>query len=287
VARRLAHLSDLHFGRTRPELLEPLVAAVTAARPDVVAISGDLTQRARDWQFREARAFVDRLGVPCVIVPGNHDVPLDRPIRRLFDPWGAYRRWFGPDLEPAFRDAEMIVLGMNTADPLSWQRGRIRGRALQRVRAAFAEAGPGVARIVVAHHPFEHQPDERKALMHGAREALDALAACGADIVLSGHLHAWRAEPFAVREGRAGVIQVHAGTGLSTRLRGEENDFNLLTLAPGVVTVERHAAREDDLRFLPVATARFRSGHAGWSAAPAADAATLPRSGQGPKSGRW
>lgn len=262
--RRLVHLSDLHFGRDRPELLEPLIAAVNGARPDVIAISGDLTQRARERQFRAAGAFVARLQAPCVVVPGNHDVPLDKPLTRLLNPWGAWRAWYGPELEPDYRDQEIIVLGVNTVNPLSWQRGWIHGRALRRIRRAFENEPDERSRIVVAHHPFEHGPRQRKQLMHGATEAIDELAACGADIVLTGHLHAWRAQPFAQREGRAGVVQVHAGTGLSNRQRGEENDFNLLTLAAGAVTVERFAAHGGI--FVPAATVRFRSGRLGWAA---------------------
>ena len=136
---------------------------------------------------------------------------------------------------------------------------------MRRIRAAFEPEPDARSRIVVAHHPFEHLPDERKALMRGAGVAIDALAAAGVDIVLTGHLHAWCAGPFAAREGRAGVIQVQAGTGLSTRLRGEPNDFNLLTLDAEAVTVERYVARMDGDGFAPAAVARFRSGSLGWA----------------------
>ena len=74
---RIAHISDLHFGRTDVELLNPLLAAVNGARPDLVAVTGDFTQRARVSQYREARAFLDRLEAPWMAVPGNHDVSLD------------------------------------------------------------------------------------------------------------------------------------------------------------------------------------------------------------------
>lgn len=263
---RLVHLSDLHFGRDRPELLEPLISAVNDLAPDAIAISGDLTQRARRREFAAARAFVDRLRAPCLIVPGNHDVPLDRPLRRLFNPWGRYRKWFGPELEPLHRDAGLLLIGVNTVNPLAWQRGWIARRALRRIRSALETAPPGLSRIVVMHHPLEHLPDQSKSLTHGAERAVDALAAAGADVVLSGHLHSWRAEPFAQREGRAGVIQVQAGTGLSTRLRGELNDFNLLTLGPERVTVERFVAEAMSHGFQPGETAHFRANATGWAA---------------------
>lgn len=262
--RRVLHLSDLHFGRARPELLEPLVEAVNGLAPDLVAISGDLTQRARDWQFRHARALIDRIEPPCLVVPGNHDVPLDNLPVRLLQPWSRYRRWIGADLEPSYRDDELAVIGVNTVNPFSWQRGRIGRHAVRRVCDAF-DGDEGVrTRIVVVHHPFEHRPGERKALMRGAASAVDALSECGADIVLSGHLHSWRAEPFAERVGRRGALQVHAGTGLSTRLRGEENDFNLLILEPGEVVVERFTAGEGANDFTRTERVRFEHGNRGW-----------------------
>ena len=261
--RRLVHLSDLHFGRARPELLEPLVGLVNRLAPDLVAISGDLTQRARYRQFREARAFIDRLEPRTLVVPGNHDVPLDNLLVRLLNPWVRYKRLIGRELEPRHADDELAVIGLNTVNPFAWQRGRIRRRTVRRVCAEFADDRTRT-RIVVVHHPLEHAPEERKALTRGAAAAIDAFSECGADIVLSGHLHTWRAEPFAERVGRRGTLQVHAGTGLSTRVRGEENDFNLLTLEPGEVTVERYAAGEGADGFDVAGRVRFRLGEQGW-----------------------
>jgi 3',5'-cyclic AMP phosphodiesterase CpdA len=263
---RLIHISDLHFGRTRSELLRPLIGLLNGIEADLIAISGDLTQRARSSQFRAARAFIDRLETPVLVVPGNHDVPLDAPVTRMLFPFHRYRKWIERDLEPHFESDEIIVAGMNTVNPYAWQSGRVGSRALRRVCAAFAPEG-GRIRIVVAHHPFEHQPTDTKVLMKGAEKAVDALAECGADVILTGHLHSWRAEPFAERVGRRGALQVHAGTGLSTRLRGEENDFNVLTVRPDEILVDRYAAGHGAEGFEHVQRAVFRSGPQGWSAA--------------------
>ena len=84
--RVVAHLSDLHFGRIDPAALEPLRRRVIELTPDLVVISGDLTQRARAQQFREARAFLDSLPGPQIVVPGNHDVPLYNVLARFLRP---------------------------------------------------------------------------------------------------------------------------------------------------------------------------------------------------------
>ena len=263
--RRIAHLSDLHFGRDRPELLDPLVEAVNELEPDLAAISGDLTQRARPSQFRAARDFIDRLEAPVLAVPGNHDVPLHNLFLRFLWPWRQYRKWISPDLEPEFHDSEMIVLGVNTVNPMAHQSGWFTPRALDRVRNAFCNTRGRRARIVLAHHPLEHLPGEKKKLMRGADEAMEELGRLNTDIVLSGHLHSWRADPFAEKPGRNAVLQVHAGTGLSTRLRGQDNDFNLLEIDDGLIDVTRYAAAEDDDSFAMAQTRRFVTRAEGWT----------------------
>ncbi|GHF44181.1 metallophosphoesterase family protein [Seohaeicola zhoushanensis] len=264
--RRIAHLSDLHFGRDNPELLEPLVDRVNALNPDLVAISGDFTQRALHDQFREARAFIDRIAAPTLSVPGNHDVPLYNLIFRVFWPWRRYRKWIDRQLEPDFADDEMIVIGVNTVNNLAHQSGWFRRRALRRVRQAFRDTHGRRVRIVVAHHPLEHLPGEPKKPMHGAAEAIEELARLKTDVILSGHLHSWRAAPFAQAPGRSAVLQVHAGTGLSTRLRGTTNDFNLLEISGHHITVTRHAVPEGARQFQASESRRFVMGPEGWVA---------------------
>src|SRR6186713_1589421 len=108
--RRIAHLSDLHFGRTDPAAVEGAIEAVRRLKPDLVVISGDLTQRARSHQFRAARSFLDRLPRPQIVVPGNHDIPLWNLFARSFSPLRKYRRIVTPDLTPFFADDQMAVL---------------------------------------------------------------------------------------------------------------------------------------------------------------------------------
>lgn len=263
--RRILHLSDLHFGRDRPELLRPLIDRVNGLAPDLVAISGDLTQRATEAQFRAAEAFVTALEPPVLVVPGNHDVPLHNLFMRLVRPWSRYRRWFGRDLEPCWQDDQVIVVGANTVNPMAWQQGWFRSRSLVRIRRAFAGGGARL-RIVVTHHPMEHTPEDRKEPMRGADRAARALADCGADVILSGHLHTWRVGPFAQLAGQGGVLQVHAGTGLSTRLRGEPNDFNLLEVSADRIHVQRHVAEAGGAGFRLAECRSFHGGPGRWSA---------------------
>lgn len=262
--KRLLHLSDLHFGRDRQELLQPLSRAVNLLDPDLVIISGDLTQRATVTQFEAAAAFIRGLAPPVITIPGNHDLPLHNLFLRIFFPWHRYRRWINSDLDPKYVDNEVVVVGVNTVNRFAWQQGWLRSRALRRICMEFGKAAGERTRIVVVHHPLEHLPDERKSLMRNAAVGIQALSDCGADIVLSGHLHSWRADTFAAVAGRSSTVQVHAGTSLSNRLRGEVNDFNLLEIEAGKIKVLRHAFSDMSATFTVAASVMFVAGPNGW-----------------------
>src|SRR5438105_13800532 len=122
--RTIVHLSDLHFGRTDDALLTPLASVIAKLAPDLIAVSGDLTQRARTAEFQAARAFLDRLPKPQIIVPGNHDVPLHNIVARFTRPLAKYQRYMTADLEPFYADDEMAVLRINTPRSLTFRRGR-------------------------------------------------------------------------------------------------------------------------------------------------------------------
>lgn len=225
--KRLIHLSDLHFGRVNPDLEEPLLQTLHDLAPDLVVISGDLTQRARPAQFKAARAFINRIQAPVLTIPGNHDTPLYNLFVRIFRPFSRYKRYISETLEPVYSDAEMTVVGLNTVNPFSWQRGKLGAKTRARVAQALGEDA-GQMRIVALHHPPEQDPETDKQLMKGARKALIELSNCGADVVLSGHLHQAATAPF---RAAPDLLFVQAGTGLSTRLRGtQDNTFNQIDI---------------------------------------------------------
>lgn len=271
---RIVHLSDLHYGRVRKGLAEALLESVAAQAPDLVVVSGDLTQRARTWQFRAARAFLERLPAPWLAVPGNHDIPLENLAERIVTPFARYRRHIAHELEPIYGDATVCVAGVNSVNPFVHEAGRFRKATAARLCRVFEAAGPDRLRVVVLHHPITHGPQVTKTLMRGAGHALSELSDCGADVVLCGHLHAWAAAPSAAREGGRELLMVQAGTSLSTRLRGEENDYNLLVVDGPTLTVERHASG-DALAFRPTGTHSFRREGAAWRAQPQSST-TLP-----------
>lgn len=243
----------MHFGPPHlPEVAAGFLALVEERRPDLVVVSGDLTQRARPEQFRAARAFVDSIPVPTLVVPGNHDVPMYRGLflERVFAPFRAYRAHFSRDLEPEHRDAEMWVVGVNSAFNWTWKGGRITRRQRRALRQRLAAAPAGVLKVVVVHHPLIPPPGagHHHVLRH-ARRAMDALAAAGVDLVLSGHLHqayAGSSEEHYPQgpRGRRPVLVVHSGTTTSSRGRGVErhrNTCNWIRMDGSTIAVSPYA----------------------------------------------
>jgi 3',5'-cyclic AMP phosphodiesterase CpdA len=267
--RTLAHLSDLHFGRTDAALIEPLLVAVGAQRPDCVVISGDLTQRARPGEFHQARAFLDRLPAPQIVVPGNHDVPLYRAWERALDPFGNYRRSIDVNLEPVFMDGEIAVVGINTARAWSLKGGRINAAQIESIRSRLAALPPATIKIVVTHHPFDLPAQPGKVRLVGrASLAMEAFSNCGIDLLLAGHFHTGHAGDTFSRHKLPGyaALAVQAGTATSTRGRGEANSFNVLRVRSDCVDVERHTWQLATGGFVLERTERFARKGGRWSA---------------------
>lgn len=265
--RSIVHLSDIHFGRVNHHVISPLIEAITKISPDLVAVSGDLTQRARAHQFKEARAFLDRLPTPQIVVPGNHDVPLHNVAARFLQPLRKYRRHITDDLRPYYYDDEIAVLGVNTARSLTIKEGRINEEQVAWMSERLCACHPGVVKIVVTHHPFDlpEGHDERD-LVGRARMAMEALARCGADLFLAGHLHVSHTSHSATRYNINGhsALVVQAGTAASDRGRGEENSFNVLRIERPQIAVERFEWQPEHGEFGLVMTERFRHTSDGW-----------------------
>ena len=240
--RTLVHLSDLHFGRVDREVLEPLRQRVHALSPHLVVVSGDLTQRAKPHQFREARAFLDSLPQPQLVVPGNHDVPLYNVFQRMLTPLGKYKRIVTRDLSPEHIDDEIAVVGVNTARSFVWKDGSINGEQVAHVKSRICALPDRVIKIVVTHHPFDVPEDhDDSEIVDKADRAMKVFAECGADVLLAGHLHKTHTTQSAERYKIAGhsALLVQAGTATSTRARGETNTFNCLKVTADDISIER------------------------------------------------
>jgi 3',5'-cyclic AMP phosphodiesterase CpdA len=269
--RTIAHLSDPHFGRIEPATVQALIATVIEARPDVVVVSGDLTQRAKEREFQEARRFLDALPSPQIVVPGNHDVPLYNVLARALKPLRNYQRYITKDLEPFYSDEEIAIVGINTARSLTFKSGRINRLQVARSCARLESCGENRTRIIVSHHPFD-LPETRE--LHGlvgrAHMAMAGFARCRVDLILSGHLHVSHTSESAPRYKIPGhsALVIHAGTATSSRARGELNSFNILQVDHSSISIQCLTWNHTRSSFFLSATAQFHRTPAGWSRIP-------------------
>lgn len=267
--RTIVHISDIHFGRVDYAIVASIIVKINEIAPDLVVVSGDLTQRARSAQFIEAKAFLDKLPKPQIVVPGNHDIPLHNVFDRFARPLDKYKKYITDDLEPFYKDEEIAVLGINTARSLTIKDGRINERQVAVIRERLCALPQETLKILVTHHPFdlpEGYDDDQ--IVGRAEMAMREITDCGADVFLAGHIHVSHIGSTATRyklgAGRNALV-VQAGTATSTRGRGEANSFNLIEFEHPRLIVKRLECASAEAGFVLAETREFLQGEKGWA----------------------
>ena len=262
----LLQISDPHFGTEQAPVVEALTTLSMQQKPDLLVLSGDITQRARPDQFRNARAFVDRLGAPLLAIPGNHDISLFNLGARLFRPYARHCDAFGDELEPVHSSRDLLVVCVNTTRWYRHKNGEVSLAQMDRVAGRLAGAGPEQLRIVVVHHPVAVlRAEDVHNRLHGYAAALRRWAAAGGDLVMGGHIHL----PYvtALPDLARPMWAVQAGTAVSWRVReGFPNSVNLVRWgrdAPaGRCLIERWDYAADCQAFIRVTVTDVKPGGA-------------------------
>ena len=267
---QIVHIGDLHFGGVADiPVVEALERVLPDLRPDAVVIAGDVSQRARHGEFQRARAFVNlaRVTAPVLTVPGNHDVQW---WRRPFIPFSKdavyqkYRSYFGDQLTPSLTIASgAVIASALTAHGLAWGslttqprdlavKGHLPKREVDRVQAVYAQAEPGLARVLVIHHNLLRGELSQRMGLARWKTAQRRIVDSGTEIVLCSHDHQEGAEQL---DGK--VVVSTAGT-LSKRSRGgRPGSFNFVTIDPTAVQVTFFRWDANRQRFQPSDTAAF------------------------------
>lgn len=266
--RSIVHISDIHFGRVDYPVAEKLIVKINELKPDVTVISGDLTQRARSAQFKEAKEFLDKLPSPQIVVPGNHDIPLHNVFDRFFSPLDKYKKYITDDLQPFFADGKIAVIGINTARSLTIKDGSINEHQIAAIREKLCNLPGEILKVIVTHHPFDLPEGFDDKVVGRAEQAMEKLADCGADLFLAGHIHVSHIGHTATRykldSGRSSLV-VQAGTATSTRGRGEANSFNFIEFEYPNLTVRRFECETAEIGFVEMGAQSFVQNEKGWS----------------------
>jgi 3',5'-cyclic AMP phosphodiesterase CpdA len=231
---KLFHVSDVHFGAEDPAAIAWFRARVAEERPDAVIMSGDLTMRALPKEFDAGGKWLQSLGVPVTIEPGNHDIPYYwDPIRRLFSPYKRYGAAERLIEKPIDLPGVSVVPLKTTARAQwrwNWSKGRVSRGSLKRTLALLQDVPHGNLVFVVGHHPLIEGGTKGTARTRNGDVALARLAEAGVHAVLSGHVH----DPFDIAYERNGwkIRLIGAGT-LSKRVRNSPPSFNEIRLRDG------------------------------------------------------
>lgn len=229
----LLQISDLHFGTEQPDVMAALQALSFDKKPDVLMVSGDITQRATADQFSSAKAFCDSLKIERMVsLPGNHDIPLFNLFARVLRPYAAYRKAFGQMLESELITPTLCLVTVNTTRWWRHKNGEVSAAQIDRVCKQLSCATPQQLRMVVVHQPVHVlRPQDEHDRLRGWEPAVRAWAAAGADIVMGGHIHL----PYVcelsstVSKLKRRMWCVQAGTAVSSRIRREApNSVNLI-----------------------------------------------------------
>ena len=263
----LLQISDMHFGTEQPQVMQALLSLSDEKKPDVLVVSGDITQRATPAQFSRARAFCDRLGIAKMLtLPGTHDIPLHTLFARLVRPYAAYQQAFGMILEPELTTPELCLVTVNTTRWWRHKNGEVSQALITRVCELLSRATLQQLRVVVVHQPVHvPRPQDEHDRLRGWQPAVRAWAAAGADIVMGGHIHL----PYVCELSLtvAGLSRrlwcVQAGTAVSSRIRREApNSVNLLEFSPDTAGPCCRVERWDYQQVVPGAVAgRFALAH--------------------------
>ncbi|HVF30966.1 MAG TPA: metallophosphoesterase family protein [Pyrinomonadaceae bacterium] len=267
--KTIVHMSDIHFGDADAAVVERLVEKVEELEPDLVVVSGDLTQRARRIQYRAARAFLDRLPRPQLVVPGNHDVPLYDVFNRFLNPLRRYKKFITDDLAPEHIDDEIAVFGVNTARSLTIKGGRVSEEQVEELLGKLCPVEEAKTKLIVTHHPFDlPEGFDEDDIVGRAKTMMPKLVECGADIFLAGHLHVSHithsAHRYRLENGYSALV-IQAGTAASRRERGEDNSFNVLEIDRAVLTVKRFQCTISAAGFRLATTEQFGKTEKGWA----------------------
>ncbi|QJD59361.1 metallophosphoesterase [Pseudomonas sp. gcc21] len=229
---RVLQLSDPHFGTEQLHVVDALHRFIDTCAPDVLLLSGDITQRARRHQFDAAQRFLDKITCPVLAVPGNHDIPLFNLFARFINPYGNFQRAFGKQLEPEFANSDVLILGVNTTRASRHKDGEVSASQTARVIERLRQAKPDQLRIVMQHHPVRAVAESDTAnLLIGRERAIPAWVDAGMDLLLGGHIHLPYVWPVYGQAGETGrkAWTVQAGTAMSSRTRGQvPNSVNLI-----------------------------------------------------------
>lgn len=261
-------ISDLHFGAEVPAAVDALLETIAHTHPDAVLCCGDFTMRARRFEWRAARDFLEKIAVPVVSIPGNHDIPAaNQPLDRLLHPFRRYKRFISDDMEPHASFGGLEVSGINTARPwgswptFDWSHGAV--SVAQCAALPFKFTSHAGMRAVMIHHPLRGEAGQTRKLLRKNGLLLAAMASAKVDLLLAGHFHRSYIDVMPLPVGEGNIVLSHVSTACSRRTKGEPMGFHGIETGENSVTITQYCF--NDGKFEIVSTHLFHREENVWS----------------------
>lgn len=223
---QIVQISDLHIGsQFLQEKFDVLVKEVNELKPDVIVITGDLTNEGLVKEYEKCRKLLSQFNAKKIIaVSGNHDY---RNTGYLL-----FKRYFPFEaVNELGDDTVLVTVGTARPDRNEGEVGYRQNLWLERTMKKYKDK----VKIVAMHHHLIAIPDtgSDQLTVVDAGDVLRTVLETGVDVVLCGHKH----RPWAWNFGRLNVV--NAGTATSERVRGLfENTYNILTISGSIVHVD-------------------------------------------------
>ena len=222
----MVHLSDLHVGsQFQPDVFDVAVGEINGLDPDVVVVTGDLTNEGLAKEYEACRSLLARLNAKKVIaISGNHDY---RNTGYLL-----FKRFFPFEtVNELSDDVVLVTVGTARPDRNEGEVGYRQNLWLERTMRKYRDR----VKIVAMHHHLIAIPDtgSDQLTVVDAGDVLRTVLDTNVDLVLCGHKH----RPWVWNFGKLTVV--NAGAVASERVRGLfENTYNIIAVSGRRVTVD-------------------------------------------------
>lgn len=232
---KIFHISDLHFGYHREEIIDAFKAFTQNNKPDLIIITGDLTHRAKEDQFKNAIEFIESINIDVFCIPGNHDIPLYKVCSRLTHPFKNYKEYIHSNIEPIFENDLIKIVGLNSVNPYSVKKGKITSHQIKKVEAEFSNSSKW--NILAFHHNITQIENLHKALP-SAQQLANISATSPIDLICTGHLHYKCIKPLLPNISKP--VVAHAGSLSCKRTNDQTNGFFCFTISKKNLQIENY-----------------------------------------------
>ncbi len=239
----IVHVSDLHCGKSgfNSKALELAVEEINELMPDVIVVTGDLTNRGFLHEYELASDYLSRLECERTIIgTGNHDY--------RYTGYLLCKKYFQKPRVLEFDGA--IIVYLSTARP-DRDEGEVGYRQVQWFKKIMNKHKDKF-KVVALHHHLVPIPDIglEKNIVTDAGDVIRAITQNDVNLVLCGHRH----RPWSLNLNDSMII--NAGTVSSERFRGFfANSYNVIRVKNGEIDAKIKVVDGDAIDFKEILNA--------------------------------